>query len=296
MKINFNLSTCQLVNFSIALLFLCSCSSDDNEQATRRPLIVEVTENAIVPEGGAASPSYNPQQLKAAAPTTTASLRIFYMNYERDQYNVEKGGDNWGSLTWPKSVSDNTKIDFYAYSDGTFYYNDGNTYVNFTVDENVAAQKDLLVATHKQIAFSDTDGKVSLTFDHACAAVQFYIAKTTAVADKSITVTSIVLQNVKNQGDYYYNTDTHWANLTSANSYYTLTNGDIPLTTSYQQLPCNYLYMIPQAKSGMTLEISYAIDGVAKTKTLSLGTDEWQAGTEYRINIKVGTSFIKDTK
>ena len=194
------------------------------------------------------------------------------------------------TIDWP--VPDDSKIDFYAYTDGSFIYNGGNPYVSFTMDENVFHQKDFLVATHKQIAYSDEDGKVSLVFDHACAAVQFQICQTKKVTDegKNFIINSVVLKNVCKNGDYYY--DSGWtlgSNLTDL----TLTNSTITLTTAYQLLPCQWLFLIPQSQDGIQLEIKYTVDeGAEKTKILNVGTDSWEQGKQYTVNIRVGSSFL----
>jgi hypothetical protein len=73
---------------------------------------------------------------------------------------------------------------------------------------------------------------------------------------------------------------------------YTLTNADINLTTDYQKLPCNWLFLIPQTQSGLSLEVTYTVDGGAvKTKDINLSVT-WASGFEYTINIRVGTSFL----
>lgn len=77
---------------------------------------------------------------------------------------------------------------------------------------------------------------------------------------------------------------------------YTLTNADINLTTDYQKLPCNWLFLIPQTQSGLSLEVKYTVDKSADVKTKVINLDDqkgtWTSGYEYTINIRVGTSFV----
>ena len=284
--------------------FLAACSSDDRDEPKQEPrlITVEVTENPLLDANGA--PKQLPTRTEAA--TTSESLAAFSMNYTGDyKYDCEKSGETWNTNpnTWPVSGND-TKIDFYAYNAGTFNWNSGNPYLSFTMDASASNQTDLLVATHKAISFNDAKGKVSLNFDHACAAVKFNIYKTTGVGDKSVIVKSVVLAGVKNQGDYYYNNEgTKWQfqSLPGSASYtydgyssasYTLTDGDITLTTDKQALPCGYLFLIPQSKEGMTLTVNYTVNGDASEYAFNLrGT--WEAGTEYIVNISMGTSIIK---
>ena len=281
--------------------FLAACSSDDQDEPKQEPrlITVEVTENPLLDANGA------PKQLptRTAEATTSETLSAFFMNYEGNKYSFEKTNGSWNKIDWPVSVGNDTKIDFYAYNDGTFQWNDGKPYLSFMMNTDAFNQTDLLVATHKAISFNDAKGKVSLDFDHACAAVKFNIYKTTGVGDKSVIVKSVVLAGVKNQGDYYYNNEgTKWQflSLPGSASYtydgyssasYLLTTGAITLTTEKQALPCDYLFLIPQSKKGMTLTVKYTVNGDASEYTFNL-SGTWEAGTEYIVNISMGKSII----
>ncbi len=270
--------------------FLAACSSDDQDEPKQEPrlITVEVTENPLLDANG------TPKQLptRTAAATTSESLSAFSMNYTGAYtYGFTKTGGSWNTIDWPVSVGNDTKIDFYAYNDGTFQWNDGKPYLSFMMNTDAFNQTDLLVATHKAISFNDAKGKVSLDFDHACAAVKFNISKTTGVGDKSVIVKSVVLSGVKNQGDYYYNSEgTKWSSLSGSASYL-LTDGDITLSTDKQALPCDYLFLIPQSKEGMTLTVKYTVNGDASEYTFKL-SGTWEAGKEYIVNISMGTSII----
>lgn len=268
---------------------LAGCSSDDTEQTqkreTPRPMIVDVLGTT-----------------RAGAPTTTATLSSFSMNYlQGNKYNFAKTepGETWSTNTWP-SVDTDQKIDFYAYTGGTFNYNDGYPYVSFTVEETVASQHDLLVAEHKQISHNDAGGHVSLLFDHACAAVLFTVQITNTLRTQlggDLTVKSIVLKKVIKTGDYYYNTGAWTINDVNENyAEYTVTNGAITVTTTPQEVAQGYLYMIPQTHEadgtkGTYLEINYTKGNEAQQATIPLAID-WKAGESYPINIKLGTTII----
>ncbi|MBR1665189.1 MAG: fimbrillin family protein [Bacteroidaceae bacterium] len=272
--------------------FLAACSSDDQDEPKQEPrlITVEVTENPLLDANG------TPKQLptRTAAATTSETLSAFFMNYKGDyKYDCEKSGETWNTNpnTWPVSGND-TKIDFYAYNAGTFNWISDNPYLSFTMDASASNQTDLLVATHKDISYNDAKGKVSLDFDHACAAVKFNIYKTAGVGKKSVTVTSVVLSGVKNHGNYNYNSEgTKWSSLSGSASY-TLTTGDITLTTSKQALPCDYLFLIPQSKVGLTLTVYYTVDGSTETHYAFNLKGTWEAGKEYIVNISMGTSII----
>ena len=235
-----------ILTLTLALTLLSACSSSHKGQL-RHLLTVEVSEPAT---------------------GRVDSLHIFQMNYENNQFIVEKQDGTWGTLTWPRDIADDKKIDFYAYNSGTFHYNEGNPYITFTADELLRSQKDLLVATHKGIAYSDADGNVGFRFTHACAIVHFDIATT-----DSITVNSVVLRHVKKQGNYHYNTTPHWTDLSN--------NGDYTLTPH-----SHTLYIIPQPKESILLEVSYTAGGTAKTKTLPL-TGKWQMGKEDKVIVEI---------
>lgn len=279
----------------MSVIALAACGDNDDAvpipiEPTPSPrlLTVEVSENPMQ-DNEASARVMN----RTAAATTTATLSSFTMNYTDAWYNnFTKTGGTWSTADWPYGVNENTKIDFYAYNAGSFQWNSGTPYVSFTMDEDAFSQKDLLVATHKQISYNDAKGKVSLTFDHACAAVQFQICQTKTVTEQkhSFTINSVVLKNVCKNGDYYY--DSGWtlgSNLTDL----TLTNSTITLTTAYQLLPCQWLFLIPQSQDGIQLEIKYTVDeGAEKTKILNVGTDSWEQGKQYTVNIRVGSSFL----
>lgn len=272
----------------LTAVFLAACSSDDQDEPRQEPrlITVEVIENPLLDANG------TPKQLptRTAAATTSESLSAFFMNYTGDnKYSFEKTGGSWNTIDWP--VQDNSKIDFYAYNAGNFNWNSGNPYLSFKMDTDAFNQTDLLVATHKDISYNDAKGKVSLVFDHACAAVKFNIYKTAGVGEKSVTVKSVMLSGVKDQGDYYYNEDTKWRSLSGSASY-ALTTGDITLTTSKQVLPCGYLFLIPQSKEGLTLTVNYTVAGGTETSHIFNLTGAWEAGKEYIVNISMGTSII----
>ncbi|MCR5180354.1 MAG: fimbrillin family protein [Bacteroidaceae bacterium] len=263
----------------LALACLAACSSDDEvttENQEPRLLTVEVSENPMAPENG----------VRKQAPTrgteiTGETLSAFSMNYQENKYDFSKEGTTWTENTWPTSVEKSTQIDFYAYNDGTFYNSD-SPYINYKVDDS--SSKDLLVATHKQIAFNDANGKVTLAFDHACAAVEFK-AK---AASGSVTLTSVTLSGVKNQGSYYYNNEagSRWSKL-DGSATYTLTDADMLLTTEFQSLSCGTLFLIPQNKSGLTLTVKYTDGESAKEWTHNWNSGSWAEGTSYIVEINM---------
>lgn len=281
-------------------LFFASCSSDDSMtpidevKTPQRPISVEVSET---PFGN----TTEARQLTRAAITDLTSFSSFKMTANNDLISVEKKNGSWvvdGS--WP--VDGNTPVNFYAYSNGTYNDNSGTPYISFIMDENASTQHDLLVATNT-VSHDSHQGKVPLTFDHACAALAFNVYITNALKTKlgsTLTVNSIVLHNVSNTGKYYFGSST-WGDVKASDDpktppHYTLTNGDITVDDTPQALSSNYLFVIPQTRAvngttGTYLEINYTLSG-SKQATIPLAVD-WVAGSKYTINIKLGTSLIK---
>lgn len=291
---------------------IAACSSDDERTApvspsndgqpsadNVRPISVEVTQAPLTPD----DPSARSMTTRSDV-TTTETLSKFYMRgiYSNltSEYDVSKSNDTWKVTpdTWPGNAPNETKVPFYAFTDGTFYDNSGTPYISFTIAENASTQHDLLVAKNN-VAYSDHSGKVPLTFNHACAALEFNVYMTntlsTNLAGNTLTVSSIILRNVSNTGKYYFESSS-W-NDVSGSAYYTLANSNMNITTASQALSSNYLFVIPQSRdangtTGTYLEISYTFSGQTQsTATIPLAVD-WQAGKQYTINIKLGTSTI----
>jgi hypothetical protein len=166
------------------------------------------------------------------------------------------------------------------------------------MDENASTQHDLLVATNT-VSHNSHQGKVPLTFDHACAAVAFNVKITSTLksgklGNSSLTVNSIVLRNVQNRGRYNFGTSS-WSGL-DGSAYYTLTSGNMSVDTDFVPLSSNYLFVIPQSRdaNGTTdtyLEINYTLSG-SKQATIPLAVN-WEAGYKYTIDIKLGTTLIQ---
>ena len=287
-----------------APLFFASCSSDDSMtpidevKTPQRPISVEVSET---PFGN----TTEARQLTRAAITDLTSFSSFTMTANNDLIPVEKKNGSWvvdGS--WPYGVDGNTPVNFYAYSNGTYNDISGTPYISFIMDENASAQHDLLVATNT-VSFNDHQGKVPLTFDHACAALAFNVQITSTLKTKlgsTLTVNSIVLRNVSNTGNYYFGSST-WGDVKASDDpktppHYTLTNGDITVDNTPQALSSNYLFVIPQTRAdngttGTYLDVTYTFSGQTKTSATIPLSVNWEAGKQYTINIKLGTGLIK---
>ncbi|MBQ7471379.1 MAG: fimbrillin family protein [Prevotella sp.] len=290
-----------------ASLLVASCSSDDSNSpagegsSPQRPIYIEVAENPM--QSASAS-----REGSRGAEMTTSGLKEFYMYHDADDYHVTKSGSVWTTVgSWPGTSEDNnTKYTFYAFA-GTSKENyiTASQYINFTVDELASEQKDLIVA-QATASHNDHNGKVYFTFDHVCAALTFNIRVSAKAAEKrTVVVNKVELCNVPNNGKYYFSSDS-WSGLGGETSSYTLTNSNITLTESAQDLPCGYLFLIPQTltawdkdtnTSGAYIDITLTINNDSETKTtarIPFGLTLEQ-GWVQPIDLNIGTA-ITDAK
>lgn len=264
----------------LVLAGLTACQSDDDPASA--PNVYPFRPLTVVVEG----------VTTRGAIITTESLCSFSMNYlQGNTYFVEKSSGEWGvaPASWPNMVGNNEKIDFYAYNGGSFNYNDGSPYVNFTAAETAAATADLLVAKHEQISYNDgyngKKGVVSFTFDHACASVDFSIS---SKKEGTVTLKKIVLNDVKKSGWYHYNTNT-WDNLSGEATYtlYSNTESESITLGKDETNPLDALgmmFFIPQTLS--TLTVDYTLSGVDKQVTFTLNK-KVEAGYHYAIGMEL---------
>ena len=260
----------------LVLAGLTACQSDDAPASA--PNVYPFRPLTVVVEG----------VTTRGAIITTESLGGFSMNYLQDNtYPVTKndlGEWNAAPASWP-DVDNGVKIDFYAYNGGSFIYNSGSPYVNFTAAETAASTVDLLVAKHEQICFNDALGAVSLSFDHACASVDFSIS---SKKEGTVTLKKIVLNDVKKSGWYHYNTNT-WDNIGTTTTYtlYSNTESESITLGKDETNPLDALgmmFFIPQTLS--TLTVDYTLSEVDKQVTFTLNK-KVEAGYHYAIDLEL---------
>ncbi len=265
----------------LVLAGLTACQSDDDPASA--PNVYPFRLLTVVVEG----------VTTRGTTITTESLDGFSMNYLQDNtYTVAKNGSGEWVTTpggWPGTVENYDKIDFYAYNGGSFIYNSGSPYVNFTAADGAAKTVDLLVAKHEQISYNDgyngEKGVVSFTFDHACASVDFSI---TSKKEGTVTLKKIVLNDVKKSGWYHYNTNT-WDNIGTTTTYtlYSNTESESITLGKDETNPLDALgmmFFIPQTLS--TLTVDYTLSGVDKQVTFTLNK-KVEAGYHYAIGMEL---------
>ena len=304
---------CKLWILLLIATGLAACSNDDEvAPAQEHPITVTISEKPFT------APTSNAAAVRStrAAITTTETFSAFSIDYvygsapSRGSRTATKTAGTWTvGGSWPDTEN---IVNWYAHSDGTFYLdeNDNNKpYVSFTVDENAAQQKDLLVSTLSK-SYDECSGHLNFTFDHACAAVKFYAKKANNLSDYTLTVSSVKLSGVVKAGNYYYNTST-WT-LGDAKSSYTLYDGTAKTLSisDFEALGATdapYLFLIPQTLTAWTpspapantyLELTCVIskDGSVFNGTAYIPFGATLAGgTQYDVKINIGKNSLYDS-
>lgn len=124
-----------------------------------------------------------------------ATSAVDFMNDE-----ITQNGTAWTNATtryWPNTGS----LDFYAYKNGTFD-TDTKSFTDFTVDDNVANQVDLIYAVNKgqKKAGTGTQEDVKLNFRHALSQVVFNAVNKSKTLH--VTVNGVGIHNLQNKGTY----------------------------------------------------------------------------------------------
>ncbi len=313
----------KMCSMLLGLALFAACSSDDDvvtPQPKSYPLTIEVSENPLIPEGGAAS-----APATRAAITTITSLKEFKLDYVYGSAHTTGGAaiiaqttdGKWepktGSTTgWPSdAATHDDEVAWYAYTNGSFNLNGGSPYISFEGEEYADAQHDLLVATTAN-KWSICQGLLSFTFDHACSALRFYVKKSTNLNTYTFKVKCIKLRNVINQGRYMLATNT-WNEgsyrteytLFQSNDYIELGPTDyIPIYGTYSSESEPYLFLIPQtltawdtttaiadATTQSYLEIECSINNTAYTAYIPFAAS-LEKGIKRDVKINIGKNSL----
>ena len=295
-------------------------SSPSEELFNTRPLTISVTEKPFINPD--ASASRGTSSVRKAAITTASTLSEFNLNYtymyrtnllDGSMPATKSGEGKWTSGYWPDPdatvnwYAHNADIDVIA-NKVPFYPNGGTPYLSFTVKDEIANQKDLLVATTSG-TWDSTGGKLSFTFDHACSALRFYMKKAKNISDYTLTVSGVQLCNVVNEGNYFFNTASWVPGTTTAN--YTIFPGSATLGDTDYTIMDNsdkpYLIVIPQTLTPWNGSGSPANTYLKLTCTLTLtkggstihnGTAyipfaaTLEQGTQYDVKINIGKNSL----
>lgn len=209
----------KIIILALATTALTACSSDDSETTPqsqqKRQISISVSEKPFATPDGASVKGLNTR----GAILTTPTLNEFYMTgvygsktYTADKTATKTETGKWKAMTdyWPET---DDMVHWYAYNTpntpGTFNLTDADKrpYLDFTVKEEPVSQLDLLVSKTSD-SWANCGGNLFFEFDHACAALRFYVKKAKNMADYSMTVSDARLCNVWKGGEFYLDDNT----------------------------------------------------------------------------------------
>lgn len=302
--------------YFLGILLLAACANDDEPTGQQvqntYPLTIEVTETPMTGEEMGSS---------RAAITTISTLTTFYLNYQYnsvysgsgDKQSITNASGTWSGGSWPSDAGEghsDVNVTWYAYTDGTFNWpNEGpkKAYINCANDEFSNGQKDVLVSTTVKTWNNSNKGHLSFAFEHACAAVRFYVKKASNISSNSLSVSSVVLKHVAKHGKYYFDDGTWTPKTTEASDFtdYTLYFGsDKSITSSYTPLngtteDNSYLFLIPQelvgnVSTGTYVEIAWKSNyGSHEIGTARIPLSKVLVkGYKYDVKINIGKTTL----
>lgn len=219
--------------------------------------------------------------------------------------NIKVSGNNWGYNPikyWPTDTIN--KIDFLAYGPYNESVDFSTGELTFTVNDTVANQTDLVVATPKKNMTSESglvDEKVQFTFKHMLSRIAFFAQSAADYASTKITITNVTLSgnfysagtvNLSNDSPSITGRDTQ----TGKNYSPGLTGIELTEELVMQNNNTDYLMVIPQDAQNLTLSITYNVtDGngtVTNTLTKQIAGQSFDAGTAYAFNLSVALNAI----
>lgn len=207
-------------------------------------------------------------------------------------------------------------IDFLAYAPygGTPNFN-GSSSIDFTVENNVAAQKDLLYAkvTNQTKAENSGANKVKFTFKHALAKIGYKVQTSASYEGTTIKLNKITLAGSATEPTKtaFYKEGTinlstgAWTPSTSEEKqnfeWFTNISGTVVTTEAADNDLGNYLFVIPQkfstpATDELYVIVEYTIQtGTTAMKSIvsSKITKDFEQGRAYTINLSLGLTPIE---
>ena len=244
-----------------------------------------------------------------------------------------------GNGYWPSNTDENSDVTFYAYANvgltntnhdnNAMFFCEGNDdnrtgdvskpYIHFKLDEDGPATKDLLVARQKD-NWNHCKGHIFFHFEHACAALQFFLVKTQKLAGYDVKVKKAILYNVKNDGNYFFNSNLtqrgYWEGVKHTydtnRTYYTLWDGEdyqvVPIIpedpndtsemwqlTSSTNPESDYFFFIPQEFPNWKITTPITADTTGAYIELECQinpTDNTQGGFKGKVYIPFSTASL----
>lgn len=260
-----------VVDVTDVMLMVNKILQPDAPDPYERKLTFQVSEKPMTSDRGESSGKQRSPQI------FTNTLDHFYINmmYEDDGFleftdrsstHPTDNGYYKNNGSWPMYASNNTDVTIFAYltsykdalapflkPDASHSY----PYLSVTVEESSDDQCDMLVAKNID-TWNNSQGVVTLEFNHICAALQFKVKKSEQLENYDVLVNEVKLHNVKNEGVYNLN-DNRWVSI-SGNSNFTLqcylngAHNAVTVSQNEQLLGKNendYLFLLPQVITGM---------------------------------------------
>ena len=209
-------------------------------------------------------------------------------------------------------------IDFLAYAPYVEQktLKDNTSCIDFTVEKNVADQKDLLWANAKDQTKTKNSGenKVKFTFNHALAKIGYSLKQKEAYTNTTIKVTSIKLVGSGNTGAFYTKGTVDLSKANKGENLWTTDDnvakqnfdwftGNQELTNdAVNNAANNNLFVIPQDFSATaTDKLSVVVEYTVKTgdteellnKVSKQITMKFDQGKAYMINLTIGLTPIE---
>lgn len=207
-------------------------------------------------------------------------------------------------------------IDFLAYAPyGETPNFNGSSSIDFTVEKDAAAQKDLLwaKATNQTKAENSGTSKVKFTFKHALAKIGYKVKTSASYEGTTIKLNKITLAGSATEPTKtaFYKEGTinlstgAWTPSTSEEKqnfeWFTNTSGTVVTTEAADNDPGNYLFVIPQkfstpATDELYVIVEYTIQtGTTAMKSIvsSKITKDFEQGKAYTINLFLGLTPIE---
>ena len=313
-----------------AALTLVSCSSDDlNSLSDNSSKNEAISFDGYLGRSAVAVNGSRGSELdKPALQKSTEGFGVFGNYKEADGLEFGSNLFNNEKVTYDASAEPakwtytNTKywpteghIDFLAYAP---YVGEtqlkNNTSIDFTVEGDVAKQKDLLWANAKDQTKANNSGanKVKFTFKHALAKIGYTVKTSAHDAGTTIKLNKITLAG-SNDGTQkaFYPKGTidlstgDWTPSTSDEKqnfvWFTNTDGTEVTTGATGNEPGNFLFVIPQKFSASPSDELYVIvDYTIQTGTTDMKsivsskiTKDFEQGKAYTINLTLGLTPIE---
>ena len=235
-------------------------------------------------------------------------------NNEKVYYSSKEEPAKWkydNTKYWPTEGH----IDFLAYAPYVATPNFNSSSIDFTVENNVAAQKDLLYAkaTNQKKAENSGTNKVKFTFSHALAKIGYKVKTSAPYEGTTIKLNKITLAGSATEPTKtaFYKKGTinlstgAWTPSTSEEKqnfeWFTNTSGTVVTTEAADNDPGNYLFVIPQKFSTpATDELYVIVEYTIQTGTTAMKSivsskinGNFEQGKAYTINLTIGLTPIE---